>query len=147
MNFADEFRVNAAPSDVSAFLCDMNRFAPLLPTYVSHRPVGYGVTDVIVAVGLGRLRGHANVRLRLTQDGARARYAGAGRAFGGRFDLHANFLVRPDGLDATIVIWDGSLNVLGRLSMLAGQLLRPIAVRHIDQLVVGVRETLSPGSS
>lgn len=146
MNFAGDFRVSARPADVYSFLADMGRFAPLLPTYVSHRPLRYGITDVTVAVGLGRLSGDATVRLRLAEEGERARYRGAGRVFGGRFDLHANFFVRSDGHDATLVIWDGSLNILGPLLPMVGGFIRPIADRHIDQLVAGVQTSLSPDS-
>ncbi|MFW2403388.1 MAG: CoxG family protein [Gammaproteobacteria bacterium] len=147
MNFDGEFRVNAGSADVSALLCDMSRFAPLLPTYVSHRVIFDGITDVTVAVGIGRFSGPATVRLRLEQDGERARYVGVGRVFRGNFDLHANFVVTPDGHDRTLVTWDGSLNMFGRLARRFGDVVRPIALRHIDHLITGVRATVSrPGA-
>lgn len=146
MNFQGEFRVRARPADVYAFLCDMRRFALLLPTYVSHVDRGGGITDVTVAVGLGRFRGRATVRLRLvgTDGHERARYVGNGRVFGGRFDMHANFVVTPGEDDATLVTWDGSLNIFGRLLAKVGEFIRPVAERHIDHLVAGVQRTLSP---
>ncbi|MBT8442806.1 MAG: SRPBCC family protein [Gammaproteobacteria bacterium] len=136
----------ARPADVYAFLCDMRRFAVLLPTYVSHVDRGGGITDVTVAVGLGRFRGRATVRLRLVEtDGReRARYEGDGRVFGGRFKLHANFVVRPFEGGSTRVSWDGSLNMAGRLLAKVGEFVRPVAERHIDHLIDGVQRTLSP---
>ena len=143
MIFNGEFRVDATPEDVYAFLCDMGRFAPLLPTYLSHVPRGEGITDVTVAVGLGRLSGRATVRLRLTQVGRSAYYTGSGHTLGGRFGLHANFVVADDGSGGALVRWDGSMDVLGRLLPLVGGFIRPVAERHIDHLIAGVRSTLS----
>jgi len=146
IKFEGQFDVTATPEEAYAILSDTTKYAPLLPTYVSHELKDDGSADVTVKVGVGKIRGKAVVNLTRT-DGVpptRAAYSGKGKVMGGAFNMDTAFELEPHGDSGTRVNWEGSLNMFGRLVALAGGLIKPIAKKDIERLIAAIQAALSP---
>ena len=147
IKFDGEFDVTASPEEAYAVLSDTSKYAPLLPTYVSHEIKEDGSADVTVKVGVGKIRGKAVINL--TQSSAippkRAEYSGKGKVMGGAFNMDTVFELVPRENGGTTVKWEGSLNMFGKLVALAGGLIKPIAKKDIARLIAAIQAALSPG--
>lgn len=135
--FAGEFTVATGRDQVYAVLSQTQRFAPLLPAYVSHEIRDDGSAAVKVKVGVGKVRGTGEVVLTLEEcvEPVRAAYSGKGKVMGGVFNLNAGFELEEAGPKATRVKWQGEMAMFGKLVSLAGGLVKPIAERDINQLI------------
>ena len=146
IKFEGEFDVTATPQEAYAVLSDTTKYAPLLPTYVSHELKDDGSADVTVKVGVGKIRGKAVINLTRVEanEPTRAAYSGKGKVMGGAFNMDTIFELEPRDDGGTTVKWEGSLNMFGRLVALAGGLIRPIAKKDIARLIAAIQAALSP---
>lgn len=149
IDFNGEFRVDRPRDEVYEVLSDPEKFSPLLPTYISHETCDDGTTNVRVKVGVGKIRGTAVVNLELTESTSpvSASYAGKGGIMGGAFNLTAAFELEESGANETTVKWRGDLVVMGKLTSLAGGVIRPIAQKQIQHLIDAIQQALSPNAS
>lgn len=143
-NFDGEFTVATSREEAYAILSRTEKFAPLLPTYRSHEINEDGSADVILNVGVGKVRGTGTVTLVLTESVQpdRARYEGKGKVMGGVFNLNAGFDLEDAGGGETLVKWDGELVIFGKLMSMAGGMIKPIANRDIATLIEAIRIAL-----
>ena len=143
-NFSGSFDVPHQAADVYEFLCDPNRFAPLLPDFESIEKTGENLYTVRLSVGVSHIRGIASVRLRLAEANPplHAVYEGKGDLPGGTTALHAGFDLEPSA-GGTRVNWTGRALIAGRLPSLAGGLLEPLARKNLTRLIDGLKSALS----
>lgn len=143
-NFDGEFTVATTQEEAFAILSQTEKFAPLLPTYKSHELKDDGSADVMLNVGVGKVRGTGTVNLVLTEasEPDRARYLGKGKVMGGVFNLVAGFDLEDAGDGATLVKWDGELVMFGKLMAMAGGMIKPIAKKDIATLIEAIRIAL-----
>lgn len=146
IKFDGEFDVTASPEEAYAILSDTTKYAPLLPTYVSHEVKDDGSADVTVKVGVGKIRGKAVINLTRVEavPPTRAGYSGKGKVMGGAFNMDTVFELEPASGGGTTVKWEGSLNMFGKLVALAGGLIKPIAKKDIARLIAAIQAALSP---
>lgn len=142
--FSGDFTVATPRDEVFALLSQTPRFAPLLPTYISHAIQDDGSAAIKVKVGVGKVRGTGEVVLTLEECVApvRATYSGKGKVMGGVFNLTAGFELEEAGSAATRVKWQGEMAIYGKLVSLAGGLVKPIAERDIGQLIEALQVEL-----
>jgi carbon monoxide dehydrogenase subunit G len=135
--FNGDFVVATSQAEAFAVLSRANRFAPMLPTYISHEDREDGSAAVKVKVGVGKVRGAGEVILTLEEceEPVRASYSGKGKVMGGVFDLKAGFELEEAGPDRTRVRWRGEMALFGKLVSLAGGVVKPIAERDIKRLI------------
>lgn len=142
--FAGDFTVATKRDEVFAVLSRIDRFAPMLPSYVSHEVQDDGSAVVKVRVGVGKVRGTGEVVLVQEEciEPERALYSGKGKVMGGVFNLKAGFELAEAGPDATRVDWQGEVAMFGKLVSLAGGLVKPIAERDINEVIQALQVEL-----
>ncbi|MDT8319112.1 MAG: SRPBCC domain-containing protein [Xanthomonadales bacterium] len=135
--FAGDFTVATARDEVFDVLSQTDRFAPMLPSYVSHEIRDDGSAVVKVKVGVGKVRGTGEVVLTLEEciEPTRARYSGKGKVMGGVFNLKAGFELEEVDPETTKVNWQGEVAMFGKLVSLAGGLVKPVAERDINETI------------
>lgn len=147
VEFAGDFTVPTPRDEAFAILSDADRFAPLLPTYVSHESGPDGSADVSVKVGVGKIRGTAVVNLRLAERKPpdSATWSGKGKIMGGAFNFSAAFDLDEPRPGETRVRWRGDLTIFGKLTSLAAGLIEPVAKKQIQQLIDAITNALGQG--
>lgn len=145
VTFEGEFTVATPRQDAYEVLSDIQKFAPLLPSYKSHVRKEDGSVDVNVKVGVGKIRGSAKVNLTLEDSEApvHAKYLGKGTVMGGVFNIVAEFELQDLGQNETRVEWRGELIMFGKLVSLAGGMIKPIAKKDIGNMIEAIRLALS----
>jgi len=145
IKFDGDFTVATSRADAYAILSDTEKFAPLLPTYVSHEAKDDGTVDVKIKVGVGKIRGVGTVNLELTEANPpeRAAYLGKGKVMGSAFNLNAGFTLEEGGPGDTKVVWQGEVTMFGKLVSLAGGMIQPVANKEIAKLIETLRVALS----
>jgi len=140
-HFDGEFTVATTREEAYAILSETQKFAPMLPTYKSHELKDDGSADVLLNVGVGKVRGTGTVNLVLTESNPpeRARYEGKGKVMGGVFNLNAGFDLEDTSNGETLVKWDGDLVMFGKLMAMAGGMIKPIAKKDIATLIEAIR--------
>jgi carbon monoxide dehydrogenase subunit G len=140
--FTGDFTVPTSRDEVYAVLSDVTRFAPLLPTYLSHELKEDGSALVKVKVGVGKISGTGEVVLTAEETVAplRARYAGKGKVMGGVFNLKAGFELEDVGTDLTRVAWQGEMAMFGKLVSLAGGVVKPVAEHDINRMIQAIQQ-------
>ncbi len=144
IKFSGEFTSPRTPDEVYDFLSDPNKFAPLLPDFESmtlHDPTHFTVK---VRVGVGNIRGTAEIKMELAeaQRPQRALYKGKGSAVGSQITVNAGFDLSPvDG--ATRIAWQGEAGVFGKLASMAGGMLEPLGKKNIQKLIDGLQWALT----
>jgi uncharacterized protein len=144
INFSGEFTTPRSPEEVFDFLSDPNRFAPLLPDYQSMSMQDATHFTVKVKVGVGNIRGSAELKMELTEavKPQRAQYKGQGTAVGSQVNVIAGFDLEPNGA-TTKVLWNGETSVFGKLASMAGGMLEPLGRKNIQKLIEGLQKALS----
>ena len=143
INFSGEFTTPRSPEEVFDFLADPRQFAPLLPDYQSMSMQDATHFTVKVKVGVGNIRGSAEIKMELTDSlkPQRAQYKGQGTAVGSQVNVIAGFDLEPNG-DATKVVWKGETSVFGKLASMAGGMLEPLGRKNIQKLIEGLQKAL-----
>ena len=144
INFSGEFTTPRSPEEVYDFLSDPNRFAPLLPDYQSMSMQDATHFTVKVKVGVGNIRGSAEIKMELTEAAKpqRAQYKGQGTAVGSQVNVIAGFNLEPNG-STTKVLWNGETSVFGKLASMAGGMLEPLGRKNIQKLIEGLQKALA----
>jgi hypothetical protein len=99
---------------------------------------------VKVKVGVGNIRGSAELKMELTEAvrPQRAQYKGQGTAVGSQVNVIAGFDLEPNG-ETTKVVWKGETSVFGKLASMAGGMLEPLGRKNIQKLIEGLQKALS----
>lgn len=144
ITFSGEFATPRSPEEVFEFLSDPNRFAPLLPDFQSMTMHDETHFTVKVKVGVGNIRGSAEIKMELaeTVKPLRAQYKGQGTAVGSQVTVSAGFDLHPNG-ESTRVVWQGETSVFGKLASMAGGMLEPLGRKNIQKLIDGLQQALS----
>lgn len=144
IKFTGEFTAPRTPEDVYEFLADPNKFGPLLPEFESMTVQDATHFTVKVRVGVGNIRGTAEIKMELAEATRpqRALYKGRGTAVGSQITISAGFDLAPLP-ESTRVAWQGEANVFGKLASMAGGMLEPVGKKNIQKLIDGLRWALS----
>lgn len=139
--FEGDFVVAASQAEAFEVLSRVDRFAPILPTYISHELKEEGRALVKVKVGVGKVRGTGEVLLAMEESSepVRAAYSGKGKVMGGVFNIASGFELEPEGPERTRVQWQGEIALFGKLVSLAGGMIKPIAERDINRLIESIQ--------
>ena len=144
INFSGEFTTPRRPEEVFDFLSDPNKFGPLLPDFQSMNMQDATHFTVKVKVGVGNIRGSAEIKMELSEavKPLRAQYKGQGTAVGSQVTVSAGFDLSelPEG---TKVAWQGETSVYGKLASMAGGMLEPLGRKNIQKLIDGLQKALS----
>ncbi len=144
IQFSGEFTTPRSPDEVFDFLSDPNQFGPLLPDFQSMSMQDATHFTVKVRVGMGNIRGSAELKMELTEavKPQRAQYKGQGTAVGSQVTVGAGFDLAqvPEG---TKVAWQGEANIFGKLASMAGGMLEPLGRKNIQKLIDGLQKALS----
>jgi len=144
ITFSGEFTTPRSAEETFDFLSDPQKFAPLLPDYQSMAMQDATHFTVKVKVGVGNIRGSAELKMELTEAvrPQRAQYKGQGTAVGSQVTVNAGFDLSPNG-DGTKVLWKGETSVFGKLASMAGGMLEPLGRKKIQKLIEGLQKELS----
>ncbi len=151
IQFSGEFTTPRSPEEVFDFLSDPGKFGPLLPDFQSMTQQDATHFSVKVKVGVGNIRGSAEIKMELTEavKPVRAQYKGQGNAVGSQVTVSAGFDLSPVA-ESTRVAWQGEAGVFGKLASMAGGMLEPLGRKNIQKLIDGLQKALAeqaPGLS
>ncbi len=144
ITFSGEFTSPRTPDEVYDFLSDPNKFAPLLPDFESMSVQDATRFTVKVRVGVGNIRGSAEIKMELAEAlrPQRALYKGQGTAVGSQVKVSAGFDLSPLP-EGTKVAWQGEAGVFGKLASMAGGMLEPLSKKNIQKLIDGLKWALT----
>ncbi|HUI84668.1 MAG TPA: SRPBCC domain-containing protein [Candidatus Binatia bacterium] len=144
IQFSGEFTTPRSPDEVFDFLSDPKRFGPLLPDFQGMSMQDATHFTVKVKVGVGNIRGSAEIRMELAEAvrPLRAQYKGQGNAVGSQVTVSAGFDLRPLP-ESTRVVWQGETSVFGKLASMAGGMLEPLGRKNIEKLIAGLQKALA----
>jgi len=144
INFSGEFTTPRSPDEVFDFLSDPNKFGPLLPDFQSMSMQDATHFTVKVKVGVGNIRGSAEIKMELAEavKPSRAEYRGQGTAVGSQVRVSAGFDLQPLP-ESTRVVWKGETSVFGKLASMAGGMLEPLGRKNIQKLIDGLQKALA----
>ena len=144
ITFSGEFNSPRTPDEVYDFLCDANKFGPLLPDFESMSVEDATHFTVKVRVAVGNIRGTAEIKMELSESvrPIRAQYHGRGNAVGSQIAISTGFDLSPLA-EGTRIAWQGETSVLGKLALLAGGMLEPVSRKNIQKLMDGLRSSLA----
>jgi carbon monoxide dehydrogenase subunit G len=144
ITFSGEFTSPRTPDEVYDFLCNPNKFAPLLPDFESMSVQDATHFTVKVRVGVGNIRGSAEIKMELAESArpSRAQYKGRGNAVGSQITVSAGFDL--SAIEAgTKIAWQGEAGVFGKLASMAGGMLEPLGKKNIQKLIDGLQWALT----
>jgi uncharacterized protein len=144
ISFNGEFHTTRCLEEVYAFLCDPHKFGPLFPDFESMTVEDATHFTLKLRVGVGKLRGTAELKMELAEASSpqRALYKGRGIAVGSQIAIGTGFVLSPVP-EGTRVAWRGEASVFGKLAAMAGGMLEPVAQQNIHKLIDGLRWALS----
>jgi carbon monoxide dehydrogenase subunit G len=144
IQFSGEFTTPRSPDEVFDFLSDPNQFGPLLPDFQSMSMQDATHFTVKVKVGVGNIRGSAELKMELIEavKPLRAQYKGQGSAVGSQVTVSAGFDLTPVS-EGTKVIWKGETSIFGKLASMAGGMLEPLGRKNIQKLIDGLQNALA----
>jgi uncharacterized protein len=144
IQFSGEFTTPRSPDEVFDFLSAPGKFAPLLPDFQSMSMQDPTHFTVKVKVGVGNIRGSAEIKMELAEAvrPLRAQYKGQGNAVGSQVTVSAGFDLTPLP-ESTRVVWHGETCVFGKLASMAGGMLEPLGRKNIQKLIDGLQQALA----
>jgi len=144
ITFSGEFTSPRTPDEVYDFLSDPNKFAPLLPDFESMSVQDATHFMVKVRVGVGNIRGSAEIKMELAESARpqRALYKGQGTAVGSQIKISAGFDLSPIP-EGTRIAWQGEAGIFGKLASMAGGMLEPLSKKNIQKLIDGLKWALT----
>lgn len=144
IQFSGEFTTPRSPEEVFDFLSDPGKFGPLLPDFQSMSTQDATHFTVKVKVGVGNIRGSAEIKMELAEAvrPVRAHYKGQGSAVGSQVTVSAGFDLTPV-LEGTRVTWQGEAGIFGKLASMAGGMLEPLGRKNIQKLIDGLQQALA----
>ncbi len=144
IKFSGDFSAPRSPEEVYSFLSDPNKFAALLPEFQGMTVQDPTHFTVKVGVGVGNIRGTAEIKMELAEATrpTRALYKGQGSAVGSQITISAGFDLAPES-EGTKVSWQGEANIFGKLASMAGGMLEPLGRKNIQKLIDSLRWSLT----
>ncbi len=144
ITFSGEFTSPRTPNEVYDFLSDPSKFAPLLPDFESMSVQDSTHFTVKVRIGVGNIRGSAEIKMELAESSRpqRAVYKGQGTAVGSQIKISAGFDLSPIA-EGTKIAWQGEAGVFGKLASMAGGMLEPLGKKNIQKLIDGLQGALT----
>lgn len=144
VTFSGEFTSPRTPDEVYDFLCDANKFGPLLPDFESMSVEDATHFTVKLRVEVGNIRGSAEIKMELSQAvrPSRAQYQGRGIAMGSQIAISTGFDLSPLA-EGTSIAWQGEASVSGKLAFMAGSVLEPLSKKNLEQLIDGLQRALT----
>jgi carbon monoxide dehydrogenase subunit G len=144
ITFSGDFITPRSLDDVYDFLSDPNKFGPLLPDFQSMTVQDATHFTVKVRVGVGNIRGSAEIKMELAEATRphRAQYKGQGTAVGSQITVSAGYDLSPVP-EGTKVAWQGEANIFGKLASMAGGMLEPLGRKNIQKLIDGLQKVLA----
>ena len=146
--FSGEFQTPASPDEVFAFLADPNKFGPLLPDFNSMTQEDATHFTVRLNVGVGQIRGTAEIKMELREavPAQRVLYYGLGLAMGNQITFRIGFDLSP-APESSRVVWAGEADLSGKLALMAGAMLEPLAGKGMGKLMDGLQRALATRTS
>lgn len=144
MNFSGEFIAPRRPDEVFQLLANPQQFASLLPDFQSMTVGDAAHFTLRLNIGLGNIRGTAEIKMELTEalPPTRVRYQGQGLAIGSQLDFGFVFDLAPLQ-ESTRVSWQTQIGISGKLAFMAGGMLEPLARGNTQKLMDGLRTALA----
>jgi carbon monoxide dehydrogenase subunit G len=144
VTFSGEFTSPRTPDEVYDFLCDANKFGPLLPDFESMSVEDATHFTVKLRVEVGNIRGAAEIKMELSQAvrPSRAQYQGRGIAVGSQIAISTGFDLSPLA-EGTRIAWQGEASVSGKLAFMASSVLEPLSKKNLEKLIDGLRCALT----
>ena len=147
MSFNGEFEVAIPRADTFELLVDPQKFIPVLPTYHSMAmKEGDANTAIVkVKVGIGKVHGIATTEMTLQEREApvRASYVGKGKVMGGAYNMITTFELQETSSGGTLVKWEGTTQIFGKILSLAGGGMRGYAEKEITKIIDSLQGALS----
>ena len=146
MSFNGEFEVGIPRDQTFALLADPQKFVPVLPTFHSMemKADGSNTAVVKVKVGIGRVHGLATTEMSLEESDAplRARYLGKGSVMGSAYNMNVCFNLEDASSGGTLINWQGSTEIHGKILSIAGGGLRGYAEKEINSVIDSLKSAL-----
>ncbi len=144
VTFSGEFTSPRTPDEVYDFVCDGNKFGPLLPDFESMSVEDATHFTVKLRVEVGNIRGSAEISMELREAvrPSRAQYQGRGIAVGSQIAISVGFDLSPLA-EGTSIAWQGEAAVSGKLAFMAGSVLEPLSKKNIQQLMDELQRALA----
>ena len=146
MSFNGDFEVGIPRADTFELLPDTEKFLPVLPMYHSmNRKESDPDTSVVkVKVGIGKVHAIATTEMSLLDNNPpqRASYVGKGNVMGGAYNMVVGFDLEDSATGGTMIKWDGTTQIYGKILSIAGGGLRGIAEKEIIKVIDSLQDAL-----
>jgi 2-furoyl-CoA dehydrogenase large subunit len=147
MSFNGEFEVAIPRDETFKLLVDPQKFIPVLPTYHSMvMKEGEDNTAIVkVKVGIGKIHGIATTEMTLNkcEEPASAGYIGKGNVMGGHYNMITAFDLEETATGGTLIKWEGTTQIYGKILSLAGGGMRGYAEKEITKVIDSLQAALS----
>jgi 2-furoyl-CoA dehydrogenase large subunit len=146
MSFNGDFEVGIPRSDAFELLSDPQKFLPVLPMYHSmiQKESDPSTSVLKVKVGIGKISAIATTEMSLLDNTPplRASYIGKGNVMGGAYNMIVGFDLEDGKNGGTVVKWDGTTQIYGKILSIAGGGLRGIAESEITKVIDSLQDAL-----
>lgn len=147
MSFNGEFEVAIPREDTYDLLVEPNKFIPVLPTYhaMFDKEGEEGTYIVKVKVGIGKIHGIATTEMSLNESNRpkKAGYIGKGKVMGGAYNMITSFELEDTPSGGTLIKWEGTTQIYGKILSLAGGGMRGYAEKEITKVIDSLQAALS----
>jgi 2-furoyl-CoA dehydrogenase large subunit len=147
MSFNGEFEVAIPREETFDLLVDPQKFIPVLPTYhsMSMKEDEENTAIVKVKVGIGKIHGIATTEmsLNLCERPQKAGYIGKGKVMGGAYNMITSFELSDTPSGGTLIKWEGTTQIYGKILSLAGGGMRGYAEKEITKVIDSLQAALS----
>jgi len=146
MSFNGDFEVGIPRGDTFELLSDPEKFLPVLPMYhsMSRKESEPDTSVVKVKVGIGKVHAIATTEMSLLDNNPpqRASYVGKGNVMGGAYNMVVGFDLEDSAAGGTLIKWDGTTQIYGKILSIAGGGLRGIAEGEIIKVIDSLQAAL-----
>jgi carbon monoxide dehydrogenase subunit G len=142
MHLEGQFSVRATRDEVYAFLTDPHSVSRHMPDVKEVEVEDSDRFTVKARVGISNIKGLMVMKLAITdrQPPISTTVTGKGSGLASVVDMVTNFTLEISASGETIVIWQGDVNVAGKLAAFGPQgLLDRIARKNIDTFIAGIK--------
>ncbi len=142
MRLEGQFTVQADQTAVYDFLTDPHRISPYIPDVTDVDIQDRDHFTVKAKVGISHIKGTMVMKLEITdrQPPVGTTVVGKGSGLASAVDMVTSFTLGGGEGGATVVNWQGTMNVSGKLASFAPQgLLDRVAKTNIDRLIESIR--------
>lgn len=145
MTFNGEFEVAIPRQQAFALLSDPEKFAPMMPTFHSMRMKDERNAVLKVKVGIGKITAIATTELILEKavSPSNISYLGKGKVLGGAYNMVTAFELQAASDNSTLIKWQGTTQIFGKILSLAGGGMRGYAEKEIENLITSLQHALA----